>query len=120
MHNCLKKTILLTIQYFLSILTLILLYLQGNNIIHILSDKSAFLFFCFMNVLISSVGILFKHKTLQKNIIRLNIAITILFVDFFVFTTTFFISFDYFIALKLIFLIISIKISIFTVDNIIY
>jgi len=120
MYSFFKTNILHIIHYSIFTIVLIILYLQGNNIIHIFTDKCAFYAFYFFDIVLSVKGILFKHKNIMKNTAYINVALIIMVIDVFIFISTSFISFNYKQALILIYLLLSIKICVLTIYNLKY
>jgi hypothetical protein len=117
MQKLSQRNLFIIIQLILSIISLLLIFLHNYNIINIVSDMFAFIFFCFLDLFISILGLWNKIKIIKWNDIHIMAAIIIVSVSLFILFSTLFFTFAYRTALKLIFILICLKISIATVHN---
>jgi len=111
------QSFLVVTHYTISILTLIIIYLHANQILHIFPDKTAFFVYFSLNVIITLIGISYKYKNIKWNDFRVLTALVILLADIFILITTLFFTYKYQTAFYLIFMQICIKLAIVTADN---
>jgi len=112
------QSFLVVSHYTVSILTLIIIYLHANQILHIFPDKTAFFVYFSLNVIITFIGISYKYKNIMKwNDFRILTALVILLADIFILITTLFVTYKFETAFYLIFMQICIKLAIVTADN---